>query len=250
MRDDTAIGGGAGRFPTTRHSAVLAARGGDDAARERALDRLLDTYWKPAYKYVRVKWNAGNEDAKDLVQGFFARALEKGFFERWDPERGSFRGYLRLCLDGFISNERKSASRQKRSPGSALLSLDFEEAEGELATREVPDSFSPEEYFRQEWVRSLFASSLERLREECARRGRELPWRLFELYDIDPDPEGRPTYAELAARFEVPATTVTNHLFWARREFRRLVLERLREITGSEREFREEARAVLGVDVP
>jgi hypothetical protein len=48
----------------------------------------------------------------------------------------------------------------------------------------------------------------------------------------------------------VPVTTVTNHLFWARREFRRLVLERLREITGSEREFREEARAVLGVDVP
>jgi RNA polymerase sigma factor (sigma-70 family) len=250
VRDDTAIGGGGGRFPTTHRSAVLAARSADGAEREHALARLLETYWRPAYKYIRVKWNAGNEDAKDLVQSFFTRGLEKGFFDRWDPERGSFRGYLRLCLDGFVSNERKSASRQKRSPGSALLSLDFEEAEGELATREVADSVSPEEYFRQEWVRSLFASSLERLREECARRGRELPWRLFERYDIDPDPEGKPTYVELAAQFQVPVTTVTNHLFWARREFRRLVLERLREITGSEREFREEARAVLGVDVP
>jgi DNA-directed RNA polymerase specialized sigma24 family protein len=142
MSDDTAIGGGGGRFPTTHRSAVLATRSADGVERERAIARLLETYWKPAYKYVRVKWNAGNEDAKDLVQSFFTRSLEKGFFDRWEPERGSFRGYLRLCLDGFVSNERKSASRQKRSPGSPLLSLDFEEAEGELATPSPPKSTS------------------------------------------------------------------------------------------------------------
>jgi RNA polymerase sigma factor (sigma-70 family) len=250
MRDDTAIPGGGGRFPTTRHSVVLGARSGDEQERERAMTRLLEAYWKPAYKYVRVKWRAENEDAKDLVQGFFTRALEKGFFDRWDPERGSFRGYLRLCLDGYVSNERKSATRQKRSPGAAMLSLDFEGAEGELETREVADSVSPEDYFRREWIRALFATSLERLRRKCAAKGREIPFQLFARYDVDPDPEGRPTYADLAAEFSVPVTTVTNHLFWARREFRRLVLDQLRELTGSDREFREEARAVLGIDAP
>ena len=42
---------------------------------------------------------------------------------------------------------------------------------------------------------------------------------------------------------------VTNHITFARREFRRIVLERLRKLTGSEEEFRYEARAVLGIDI-
>lgn len=41
---------------------------------------------------------------------------------------------------------------------------------------------------------------------------------------------------------------VTNYLAWTRREFRRLVLEALREITATEEEWRSEARAVLGID--
>ena len=45
----------------------------------------------------------------------------------------------------------------------------------------------------------------------------------------------------------IPVTQVTNFLAFARREFRRIVLEKLREITTSDREFREEARSLLGV---
>jgi hypothetical protein len=41
-------------------------------------------------------------------------------------------------------------------------------------------------------------------------------------------------------------TEVTNQLAYARRTFRRLVLARLRRLTGSEREYRNEVRAVLG----
>ena len=43
---------------------------------------------------------------------------------------------------------------------------------------------------------------------------------------------------------------VTNYLAFARREFRRIVLEQLREMTGSEEEFRREARTLLGIDAP
>jgi vacuolar-type H+-ATPase subunit H len=48
----------------------------------------------------------------------------------------------------------------------------------------------------------------------------------------------------------IAETQVTNHLAWARREFRRLVLEALEEATGSEEEFRAEARQLLGIDPP
>ena len=53
MTRDTDMGGpGGGRFPATRHSAVLAAQRADLIERERGLAILLESYWRPAYNYV------------------------------------------------------------------------------------------------------------------------------------------------------------------------------------------------------
>jgi RNA polymerase sigma factor (sigma-70 family) len=247
MVDDTGIGEGSGRFPATRHSAVLAAQSDDLIERERGLAILVAAYWKPIYKYLRIRHREGNEDAKDLTQGFFARALEKEFFAAYDPGKGSFRTYLRVCLDRYVANEKKAAQRQKRSPGSPVVPLDFDVAEGELARAEPAADRTMEQYFHDEFVRSLFALSVDTLREECALRGKDLPFRLFERYELDRDPEERLTYERMAEELNIPVTQVTNFLAFARREFRRIVLEKLREITTSDREFREEARGLLGV---
>jgi DNA-directed RNA polymerase specialized sigma24 family protein len=248
MRDDTGIRPAhADRFPSTRHSAVLAAQSDDVLERERGLALLIDAYWKPAYKYVRLRHGATNEDAKDLTQGFFTRAIEKDFFGGYDESKGSFRTFLRVCLDRYVANELKAAARAKRSPGAPMLSLDFEGADGELA-REPPDpGRSLDQYFHDEFARSLFGLAVEQLRVECAQRGRDLPYRLFERYELERDPDERVTYETLAEEFHIPATQVTNFLAFARREFRRIVLEKLREITSSDREFREEAKGLLGV---
>jgi RNA polymerase sigma factor (sigma-70 family) len=247
MTDDTGIGGPSERFPATRHSAVLAAQSADLLERERGLAILVETYWKPAYKYLRRRFGESNEDAKDLTQGFFARAIEKDFFDGYDPDKGSFRTYLRTCLDRYVANEKKAASRLKRSPGAPLLALDFVDAEGELAREPAAEERTMEQYFHDEFVRSLLALSIEKLREECSLRGKDLPYRLFERYELDRDPDEPLSYERLAEEFHIPATQVTNFLAFARREFRRIVLEKLREITANDREFREEARSLLGV---
>ena len=247
MTDDTGIGGPSERFPATRHSAVLAAQSTDLLERERGLAILIETYWKPAYKYLRCRFRETNEDAKDLTQGFFARAIEKDFFDGYDPAKGSFRTYLRTCLDRFVANEKKAAGRLKRSPGMALLALDFADAESELAREPAAEGRTMEQYFHDEFVRSLFALSVEKLREECALRGKDLPYLLFERYELDRDPEDKLSYERLAEEFRIPVTQVTNFLAFARREFRRVVLEKLREITANDQEFREEARSLLGV---
>ncbi|MCM2316671.1 MAG: hypothetical protein NDJ92_16105, partial [Thermoanaerobaculia bacterium] len=72
-------------------------------------------------------------------------------------------------------------------------------------------------------------------------------FRVFEAFDLE-DGETRPTYRSLAAALESTETKVTNDLAAARRRFRAIVLETLREMTGSEAEFRLEARAVLGIE--
>src|SRR5271168_3395080 len=105
---------GASNFPLTRWSVIETARSGDSGERDRALEALCAAYWRPVYKYVRLRWNRPAEDAQDLTQGFFADLLERELLEKFDARKSRLRTYLRVCVDSFILNADKAARRQKR----------------------------------------------------------------------------------------------------------------------------------------
>jgi hypothetical protein len=240
---------GCERFPATRWSVIEGVRSQDGAERRRALETLCAAYWKPIYKYVRLRWSRDAEDAQDLAQGFFTEMLERQLLNRFDAGKSRLRTYLRLCVDSFVMNEDKSARRQKRGGEVQRLALDFAGAEEELANGTIdaaaiasPESL--EDFFEKEWVRSLFALAVEDLRKLCTERERDRAFRLFEAYDLDGD--DNISYQRLALEYGIPVTDVTNALAWARREFRRIALERLREICGSEEEFQRETKAAFG----
>jgi RNA polymerase sigma factor (sigma-70 family) len=237
------------RFPVTRLSAIVAASSANQEERTRAFEVLISAYWMPVYKYVRIKWNKPSEDARDLTQGFFAEAIEKNFFGRYDASKARFRTFLRTCLDGFVANENKAASRIKRGGDATILSLDFDGAEEQLRIAAPPAAGAIDEYFEKEWARSVFSLALEGFRAQMLDGGKETHLRLFERYVLDADDASPKTsYKALAAEFNLSTTDVTNYLAFARREFRRIVLEKLRELTATDEEFRREARALLGVD--
>jgi len=243
---DTGIGGGSDRFPETHWSAIAVLRTGDLSGRDVAFEILIRMYWKPAYKYLRIRWRKSNEDAKDLIQSFFARAIEKDFFRTYDPTRSRFRTYFRTCLDGFAANEEKADHALKRGGDQVSVPLDFVQAEAEL--KHSPPT--PEECFEKEWLRSLFAVAVQTFRMECEQTGKQVHFQLFEKFDLERDSAAdRKTYAELAAECDLSLTSVTNYLAFARREFKKVVLRRLREVTGSEEEFRQEARRWLGAEM-
>jgi DNA-directed RNA polymerase specialized sigma24 family protein len=248
MDPDTDIGGPLHRFPVTNHSAIANARSADQVARQRALDTILTSYWKPVYKYIRLKWQASNEDAKDLTQGFFANAFEKDHFANYDATKASFQTFLRRCLDGFVANERKAGNRLKRGGGMDHYSLDFAAAEDEIAAHSLVSTLNPEDYFHREWVRWMFTLALEAFRQLCLESGRTVHFQLFERYDLNDD-NTDVSYVSLGKEFGLEPATVNNYLAAARRDFRRIVLEKLREITATDEEFRTEARSLLGVDV-
>lgn len=251
MMTDTEIGGPDGRFPQTRRSAVAALRGEDHTRRQRAQSTIVLSYWKPVYKYLRLKWKAPNEEAKDLTQGFFAAAFEDDYFRPYDAARGSFRTFLRTCVDGFVMNSRKADQRLKRGGEALTMSLDFEAAESEFQIHGPPVADEMEQYFHREWLRSLTSLAVRELRDRCESAGKLAQFRLFERYDLQDDQAiKQPTYAALAEEFEISVTQVTNHLAWARREFRAALLDQLRDLTGSDAEFREEAQRLLGSDPP
>lgn len=230
-------------FPLTRNSALAALRSSNLAERACGLERFSSAYWGAVYSYLRLRWRRSHEEAADLAQEFFAEVVQKQLLTRFDATRARFRTYLRLCIDGLVANHDKAASRQKRG-GAAAVHFEFEDVRDEI---EGLTTESPETVFEKEWSRAVFSIALRRVRVQCEAAGKAQHYELLERYDLADE---RPTYAELARRFGISLTDVTNRLSRVRRQLRSAVLEVLRELTASEEELREEVRALLKERIP
>jgi RNA polymerase sigma factor (sigma-70 family) len=234
-----------GLFPATRLSAIEAAQSHDPELRQRAQERIAAVYWKPIYLYLRLKHRCSPDLAEDLTQEFFAQLLARQLLAKYEPAKGRLRGYLRVCVDGLVANTRRDRARLKRGGGAAPISLDFRTAEAELNQVAEAADLQPDQLFEREWMRSVLARAIQRLSEECFARGKAHCFALFEQYDLEPaDPP--PTYQQLAERFALSVSDVTNALAFARRELRRIVGELIRDTTANEEECRSELRTLFG----
>ena len=239
-----ATGGGGSGFPATRLSAIAGVMAADPAERARCRDVLSRIYWKPIYKYVRLRWRKPPDEAEDVTQEFFLRCLDQDTFAVYRPEQARFRTFLRSCLDRFVTDQYRRATAQKRGGGEAAV--DVADAEREIAAAPAAARSDPEALFAAEWARHILALAIDALRRSLGQRGKERQLEVFERHHLG---EGEPpTYAETAAALGVAVHDVTNWLSYARREFRRLALDLLREVTVSEDEFQDEARALFGPD--
>jgi hypothetical protein len=77
------------RFHTTRWSLVASASTEEGEEARAALEELCAAYWYPLYAFQRRRGSDADE-AADMVQGFFAALIEKGYVAQADRERGRF----------------------------------------------------------------------------------------------------------------------------------------------------------------
>ena len=124
-------------FASTRWSIVLEAGNSATVSAHafNALSELCQIYWRPLYSFLR-RQGCGPEDARDLIQGFFADLIETRAYARADREKGRFRSFLLGTLKHFAADVHDRGRALKRGGGMILTSLDDQataEAEAQIA---------------------------------------------------------------------------------------------------------------------
>jgi RNA polymerase sigma-70 factor (ECF subfamily) len=245
---DTDIGGPASSFPSTIWSDILAAGNPSGPASRSLMDQLIRRYWRPIYAYVRAAFRKPTEDAKDLTQAFFAHLLENEFFERADRDRGSFRGYIKRALRNFVIDaERHSAVRR---PATPILSLDIAMESADLASP-APDE-SPEAAYDRAWFRCLLDGAVDGLWKFLSLEGKTKHFEAFSMYclrDLAPAaqvPDEPPTYRDVAEKVGMTEAEVRHALEYCRAHLRRILSERIRDYTATDRDVELELKQVLG----
>jgi DNA-directed RNA polymerase specialized sigma24 family protein len=214
----------------------------DPVRRQRSLDTITRAYWKPVYTYLRLRWRASADQAEDLTQSFFEHAIARDALGDYDRDRARFRTFLRTCLDRHAIDQHRRATAARR--GGGKLDVDFVGAEAEIVARGAVNDV--EAVFDAEWLRNLVQLAIERFEVSMVNRGKATHAALFRDFHTSDAP---PSYADAAARHGIAITDVTNWLHVAKREFRKVALELLAELTVDDDDFAAEARAVFGIDV-
>ena len=158
-------------FANTRWSVVLRAKDVSSRDQMQALESLCRDYWYPLYYFARRQGKA-THDAQDLVQGFFARLLEKQYLDSVEAARGKFRSFLLAAFTNYLCDVHRAASSQKRGGTAAHLSIDELDAEGRYALEPV-DNRSPDRAFEKRWAETVLSRCLAKLRAEFDGSGKQ-----------------------------------------------------------------------------
>ncbi len=172
---------------------------------EDAVSEVCRLYWHPLYAFLR-KRGYRQEAARDFVQSFMVRLLEKGWLRRADEHRGRFRAYIRMLLLRHVSAETARAGARKRGGGAEHVPFDADLSERTLREDPEFDDLSPEAYFKRSLAIALFDAALRELDDRYRRHGN-----LETLEALLPALEGPmpdETYADIGRRLGIKANAV------------------------------------------
>ena len=241
--DDVATGlSRGGTFPSTHWSVVLVAAQGGARDADQALASLCQAYWHPLYAFVRKRGSTPQE-AEDLTQEFFLRLVRKELLQGVTRDGGKFRSFLLTALKRFLVNEWQHDRAQKRGGGKPVISID------EAAERRVRDLLvdphTPETVFEQQWALTVLERTLEQLREEYTRAGRQQVF--ARLQHCLPGAQERIAYAEVGAALQLNEAAARMAAHRLRRRYGELLRAEIAATVSSPEEVDEEIRHLIEV---
>ena len=241
--EPTGMGGARQAFLTTQWSLIENIQDGKD--QDKALiGFLLKQYWKPIYCYLRHKGH-GNEQAKDLTQGFFHEVvLNRDLVGRADQSRGRFRAFLLHALKQYTNKQDLKEQSQKRLEQKAVS---FEIDEEPI----LPDSIAQttaEDSYHYAWLSSLLERVLEEVRDNCKQQGLDVHWARFNKRIVWPifDDKTPPSLPELCELYDIEDEKMaSNMIITVKRRFRVALLQHIRNTVLSQSQAPEELEELL-----
>lgn len=233
------------RFPTTRWTLVVGADSSHSPEAREALAALCEAYWRPLYAFVRSR-GYGAEDARDLVQGFFARFLAHDDVRRADREKGRFRSYLLGALVHHLSDEDDRARAAKRGGGveDLPLELDFEDGERRYVDPPSPDP-DPQRVYERRWALELLDRVLERLRGRYEEAGQSE--RFEALVHHVTGQAGPVSYRDLAERLGLTESAIKVSVHRLRARYAELLRREVADTVADPRDVEGELRYLVRV---
>ena len=229
-------------FRTTRWSLVLAA-GGDGGEARSSLGELCLAYWYPLYAFARRK-GLSMEAAEDSVQGFYGRVLEREDLKRVDPERGSFRSWLRVSFRNYLVNQAEASRASKRGGGVAPASLggigediDWEAADLRFATDRSVE-LTPEQSFERAWAVEVLQRARKSVFARYEERGRGEVFEALKSFLV-PGQETH-SHAKIAERLEVSVGAIRVAVHRLRKQFKEALEAEILETVDGEVEVEAE----------
>jgi len=243
-RDYTDMGGAGGVFLTTHWSLI------EDVQTEQDKDRaligmLLDRYWKPVYCYLRRK-GYGNEQAKDLTQGFFHEiVLNLNLIQRADQSKGRFRTFLLFALNQYLMNEKRRETAQKKIPKDKIVSLDT--IEPPVLPQSVIES-DPEDSYNYAWVSALLDHVLTDIERTCYEQGMEIHWCIFRDRIVEPMLNNAtcPSLTEVCEKYNIESEKkASNIIVTVKRRFQAVLRQYVHNTVASESQVADELQEIM-----
>lgn len=225
-------------FPTTHWNVIAAAGDVTSTAMKEAWEQLAQAYWRPLYGHARRR-GYHHEDARDLVQGFFARMIEKPIVQAAQPARGRFRTFLLASLDHFLANEYDRRMTLKRGGRLEFIPL----SETRDRTGAEPAASSSEEGFDRDWADCIMARALGRLESEFAHEGKLAHYAVLSQFLVQFAFPG--DYEAAAAKLGLRPEWMPKLVFRLRQRLRKLVREEVSQTVNSLREVDTEVRYLV-----
>lgn len=227
-------------FPPTRWSLVAGACDAFTAVQLRALDELLSLYVPALKRFSVTSMRFSSDRAEDMVHGFVAdKVIEQKLLRQADRSKGKFRSFLLRCFTNYVNSEQRKERAAKRGPPSSQILSIEEQAE------EIPAAGSLRHDFDLIWARQVISAAIDRMRHECGEKNRNEIWRLFEIRVLGPalgDADAVP-YERLVTEFRLKSPSqAANLLLTAKRMFRRIIEDIVRETVGNDDQVAEEIR--------
>jgi RNA polymerase sigma-70 factor (ECF subfamily) len=233
------------RFPATAWSCIEAARDPQHPKYVTAVNRLITSYWRPVFCFLRRKYPAA-PDFEGLTQQFFLTLVTKDWVARADPTRGRFRDFLRKILSRFAFDQIVRTPRQFEFE-QRFVSIHCLLTESDRAY-EPPAGDTPEEAFDREWQAALLQTvrrNLEGHYVAASDPEERQRYAIFAALHFVENATERPTLDALATRFGLSRDQVRYAVEQVRKRSERLLRQEIRDQVGSEADVEDEVRKLL-----